>query len=100
MIGLKYLYAMLAGAFSGQPALNLRGRLPTGSDLRNPADPVQAARIEAAAAKRVRRACKLHNIHARAGCNRAHLINFEFSDAGRLIGYEIPARLNPTYIAK
>lgn len=59
MIGLKYLYAMLAGAFSGQPALNLRGRRPTGSQLRNPADPVQAARIEAAAAKRARRAEKL-----------------------------------------
>lgn len=61
MIGLKYLYAMLAGAFGGQPALNLRGRRPTGSQLRNPADPVQARRIEAAAAKRARRAEKLQH---------------------------------------
>lgn len=66
MIGLKYLYAMLAGAFSGQPALNLRGRRPTGSDLRNPAEPIQARRIEAAAAKRARRAEKLERdaVHA------------------------------------
>lgn len=100
MMNWRMLIAML-GLTSGMPR-QLSGRYgrPTGSDLRNPADPVQAARIEAAAAKRSTRACKLHNIHARAGCNRAHLINYEFSDAGRLIGYEIPARLNPTYIAK
>lgn len=66
MIGLKYLYAMLAGAFSGQPALNLRGRRPTGSQLRNTADPIQAARIEAAAAKRERRAEKLGRDAVRA----------------------------------
>lgn len=88
MIGLKYLYAMLAGAFSGQPALNLRGRRPTGSDLRNPADPVQAARIEAAAAKRARRAKKLtaHHNHA---CheNLAH-------------GRGVIVNLNPFYVAK
>lgn len=73
MIGLKYLYAMLAGAFSGQPALNLRGRRPTGSQLRNPADPVQAARIEAAAAKRARRADSCHEWACRSRhYNAAH----------------------------
>lgn len=75
MIGLKYLYAMLAGAFSGQPALNLRGRRPTGSQLRNPADEYQSDAIEAAKLKRYRKARKLekHAIsHSRA--NHTHQI--------------------------
>lgn len=73
MIGLKYLYAMLAGAFSGQPARNTRGRRPTGSELRNPADPAQARRIEAAAAKRTRRAEKLsRNMLESDSRNAAH----------------------------
>lgn len=33
---------------------------PTGAALRNPADPIQAARIEAAAVKRARKAEKLY----------------------------------------
>ena len=66
----------------------------------NPAEPMQARRIEAARSKRERRACKLHNIHARGPVNHAHLINYEFSEQGRLIAYEMPARLNPTYVAK
>lgn len=87
MIGLKYLYAMLAGAFSGQPALNTKGRRPIGSQLRNPADPVQAARIEAAAVKRARRAEKLR-MTASALPNRAHLLSYNRNS------------LNPFYIAK
>lgn len=34
---------------------------PTRAALRNPADPIQAARIEAAAVKRARKADKLHD---------------------------------------
>lgn len=34
-------------------------RRPTGAALRNPADPVQASRIEAAAAKRERKAARV-----------------------------------------
>lgn len=89
MIGLKYLYAMLAGAFGGQPALNLRGRRPTGSQLRNPADPVQAARIEAAAAKRERRARKYADNMSRSEFyNEAHG------------GMPFAHTLNPFYVAK
>lgn len=99
MIGLKYLYAMLAGAFSGQPALNLRGRRPTGSDLRNPADPVQARRIEAAAAKRARRAEK-----ARDQAGRAWMSNYAHHRAFAQIHDETqvicPLSLNPFYVAK
>lgn len=92
MIGLKYLYAMLAGAFSGQPALNLRSRRPTGSDLRDPADPVQAARIEAAAVKRARRAELRHVLASRSTLyNRAHHAN---------VWEDVRPNLNPFYLAK
>lgn len=55
------LFAMLGAALQrdARPAYN-KFR-PTGAALRNPADPIQAARIEAAAVKRARRADKLHH---------------------------------------
>jgi hypothetical protein len=90
MIGLKYLYAMLAGAFSGQPALNLRGRRPAGSQLRNPADPVQAARIEAAKLKRYRKALKLRSDMPTATANND--ANLRCADA--------LYSLSPFYVAK
>lgn len=99
MIGLKYLYAMLAGAFSGQPALNLRGRRPTGSQLRNPADPVQAARIEAAAAKRERRAQKLYWIAKGWVRNNKTHKDGNVQLLGNILS-DTPARLNPIYVAK
>lgn len=96
MIGLKYLYAMLAGAFSGQPALNLRGRRPTGPDLRNPADPVQARRIEAAVAKRARRAGKLNWDTSMSVRNNQTTISWY----GAFPDRACRANLNPFYVAK
>lgn len=99
MISLKYLYAMIAGAFGGQPDLNLRGRRPTGSQLRNPADPVQAARIEAAAVKRGRRAEKLQRDAAAAVNNNwAHGIGKRHVHLSPVP--DCSGRLNPFYIAK
>lgn len=63
-------------------------RRPTGAALRNLADPVQAARIEAAAARREERAEKLQRSTAWATRhNDAHFEN------GAL-----PARLNPLQV--
>ena len=59
----------------------------------NPADPVQAARIEAAAAKRERKARKLAANTGRATFhNMAHGIH--------CIAVDWKQSLNPTYIAK
>lgn len=65
MIGMTTLFAMLAAAIG--PVVGKTGtaerkakRRPVGFQLRNPVDPVQAARIEAAEAKRQRKAEKLY----------------------------------------
>lgn len=62
--------------------------------------PGQCARLQAAKDKRQRRACKLHNIHARASSNPAHRTDYEFLPSGRLVGTTVPASLFPTYVAK
>ena len=56
---LAYL-AALAGLNSGGTARHMQPRRPTGAALRNPSHPAQAARIEAAARKRERKADALH----------------------------------------
>jgi hypothetical protein len=70
---------------------------PTGTDLRNPADPIQAARIEAAAAKRTRRAEKLTVNMKRTVANSAHF-GFLYEAHDERV-YGIPDRLNPFHIA-
>ncbi len=99
MIGLKYLYAMLAGAFSGQPALSVRGRRPTGSQLRNPADEYQSDAIEAAKLKRYRKACKLQrDTVASVNNNWAHGIGKRHVHLSPVP--DCSGRLNPFYVAK
>lgn len=93
MIGFPYLYAMLAEAFGGAastPAYD--DYRPTGSALRNPANPVQAARIAAAMAKRERRADLRLALASRATLyNRAHHTN---------VWKHVRPSLNPFYVAK
>lgn len=82
---LNYLRSLL---FSNAPLSSIPSRRrPTGAKLRNPADPVQAARIQAAVAKRERKAQKLR-MTASALPNRAHLLSYNRN------------ALNPFYIAK
>ena len=73
-------------------------RRPLSHHYRNPKDPHQAARIEAAKRKRVRKAAKLHN---------QTLLAEHFQKAHRSPGvvdgmpaYITPASLSPMYIAK
>ena len=73
---MKRIFSALGNAIGGIYSTPGRstGR-PTGAALRNPADPIQAARIEAAAVKRARRAVKYAKHcqrHSRA--NHAHQI--------------------------
>lgn len=76
------------GAYGPRRPTGAHGpRRPTGAALRNPADPIQAARIEAAAVKRARRADKLR-MNASALPNRAHLLSYNRNS------------LNPFYVAK
>ena len=66
----------------------------------NPADPVQAARIEAAAARREERA--EHRIYCAAQSrnnNHAHIVQHR-EPGSILVRYEFLARFNPFYIAK
>lgn len=60
---------------------------PTGAALRNPADPIQAARIEAAAVKRARKAEKLER-NALSSSYHNPCLNARLSN------------LNPFYVAK
>lgn len=96
MFKLSSLYAMLASALGAQIAP--RGRVnPFARPSQPPeaarywhagnADPIQAARIEAAAVKRARRADKLR-MNASALPNRAHLLSYNRNS------------LNPFYVAK
>lgn len=88
---LLYLASLAAAAFAA-PTPPVK-RFKTGAALRNPADPFQAARIEAAAAKRARRAEKLARNTGRATFhNHAHGIH--------CIAVAWKQSLNPTYIAK
>ena len=94
MFQLSSLYAMLASSLgvSATPERTYRNSRPTGAALRNPADPTQAARIEAAAVKRARRAEKLTALMSRATLfNRAHQPN---------VWNDVRQNLNPFYVAK
>lgn len=72
---------------------------PTGSELRNPADPAQARRIEAARLKRERRAQKLYWVaKGWVRHNTAHK-DGNIQLPGNILS-DTPARLNPLYIAK
>ena len=72
-------------------------RRPTGQALRNPNDPHQAARIQAAADKRARKAAKLtSNTLASHRGNRAHSIFGSVSPNGN--GEIVPCRLHPFYV--
>lgn len=59
----------------------------------NPADPHQAARIEAAAAKRARKAQRLAEFTGRATF-------FNYAHAVHCIAFKPNLSLNPTYVAK
>lgn len=101
MFKLSSLYAMLASALGAQIAP--RGRVnPFARPSQPPeaarywhagnADPIQAARIEAAAVKRARKAEKLTALTSRATLfNRAHQPN---------VWNDVRQNLNPFYIAK
>lgn len=95
-------YGGARGGGKRQPAGRYRySSKPTdarwGHDLEQPG---QCARLQDAKDKRERRACKLHNVHARASSNPAHRTDYEFLPSGRLVGTTIPASLSPTYVAK
>lgn len=65
----------------------------------NPADPIQAARIEAAAVKRARRAKKVERDTNQSWTgNYAHHAAFHRMDDAT--GYLLPLNLNPFYVAK
>jgi len=92
---LLYLASLAAAAFAAPtPAVK---RFQNGAALRNPADPVQAARIEAAAVKRVHRADKLTE-----RTNQSWSRNYTHHKAFYAIeqGHISPLNLNPFYIAK
>lgn len=108
MFKLSSLYAMLALALGAQIAP--RGRVnPFARPSQPPeaarywhagsADPIQAARIEAAAVKRARRADKLHEYSMRGMFeNRAHRDCVMIAHDELQLQY--PNRLNPFYLAK
>lgn len=72
------ILAYLAGLNSGGTARHVQPRRPTGAALRNPSHPAQAARIEAAAAKRERRAVKAESDYFTSlGGNTAHHVDVD-----------------------
>jgi hypothetical protein len=90
----------LLGGNSAQPVQRVYGAYqPTGAALRNPADPVQAAQIQAAAAKRGRKAAKRHNDAVSTFVNnRAHTRFIRNThDETQIDG---PLSLQTLYIAK
>lgn len=102
MMNWKMLFAMLAGSAAWgspftSPTVDYRRRRPKGSQLRNPADPVQAARIEAAAAKREARAEKLTLQMKRTVANSAHF-GFLYEAHDERV-YGVPDRLNPFHVS-
>lgn len=98
MIGIKDIFALLGRfALPSQPVKTKRR--PTGAELRDPADRFQAQRIEAAAAKRERKAEKLaKDAFVMSKWNRAHgALQPVLGDA---LGFRVPSNLNPIYVAK
>lgn len=101
MIGIKDIFALL-GRIVAPESKSYRhpgNRRLTGAALRNPADPFQAKRIEAATAKRERKAEKLaKDAFVMSQWNRAHgALQPVLGDA---LGFRVPSNLNPFYIAK
>lgn len=95
------IFSALGSAIGGIYSTPVRSnRRPTGAALRNPADPIQAARIEAAAIKRARRADKLQRdaLESR-NSNRAHIAT-RLDKIRMLKSYDLPNRFNPFYVAK
>lgn len=102
MIGMTTLFAMLAGVLGGnaRPTRDYAKRRPVGFQLRNPADPVQAARIEAAQVKRQRKAEKrVQSANNHWNRNYCHHDGFRKLVGGPLQAIA-PASLNPFYVAK
>lgn len=91
MFGIKTLFAMLSAATCGMAfgsAKTVRAnRRPTGVQLRDPQNPHQAARLQAAKDKRQRKAEKRERDAMRSSYNNGCL-------NGRL------TNLNPFYVAK
>jgi len=71
---------------------------PLSRHYRNPDDPVQARRIDAAKAKRKRKACALHNQTLRAEHGQLAHRSPGFVDG--MPANIVPASLSPMYIAK
>lgn len=93
-----YLSSLLSlGSGLSMPRSPRRGpRLPTAAALRNPADPFQSERIQAAADKRRRKAQKLiRNLAEATLNNRAHATR---SLVGGVQAYD--GRLNPFHVNK
>lgn len=88
---IKTLLAMARNAFGPSSALPRTKRRKTGAALRNPANPHQAARIEAAASKRILRA---------AGLRYWTLIATDFNRAHHPQHGSYTPTLNPFHIAK
>jgi hypothetical protein len=100
MFKLSSLYAMLSAALgvNATPTRTYLNSRPTGAALRNPADPVQAARIEAAAVKRARKAEK-QSYQAMRTLNGMHAVICA-AYAKHEVGFACPLNLNPFYVAK
>lgn len=96
MIGIKDIFALLSRF--GLPSQRTKAkRRPVGAALRNPADPFQAQRIEAAAAKRQRKAEKLQRETLESATNNwAHGTGVR----GQHLAALPAGNLNPFYIAK
>ena len=99
MIGIKDIFALL-GRFGVPITTKAKTKArPTGAELRNPANPFQAQRIKAAAAKRQRKAEKLaKDAFVMSRWNRAH--GGLKPVLGDTFAFCVPNNLNPFYIAE
>lgn len=96
MLNWKTLFTDLGNYFRDRTHRPSGKRRPTGAALRNPADPTQAARIEAAAAKRERRAVSRIAAACRSVMNNPTVVGWK----GPFPDYQCRDNLNPFYIAK
>jgi hypothetical protein len=84
---------MFSGSIVGERFVPRAARRPTGKALRNPADPIQAERIQDAADKRTRKGVVLMSNAGRSAIlNKAH----QYAGAGLWLG----RRLDPLHVAK
>jgi hypothetical protein len=109
MIGLKTLYAMLAGAFGGtarpetdkrmfRPSVR-RSEFAIGYLFTNVPEEEQRTRLLNAQAKRDRRADKLQQ-STNQSWNNNYVHHDAFRTLDNLSGFIEPLRLNPFYVAK